>query len=235
MKSRVLGTCTLLSLIALAVMGLWVTPPDAVQSDAVRLLYLHAPAAWGAYLAFAVTSIASVLYLIPRTRSMRWDAIAGASAEVGVILTGLTLVLGSLWGKPIWGDWWSWDARVTTTAVLFFLYLGYIAIRRVDLDPSTHAKRNAVIAVIAFVDVPIVHFSVEWWRTLHQSATVFNPDLKAKIQDGSMSFTLALGVLAFTLLYVYLVSLRVRVMRSGALAADADLDAAIARRRGEAQ
>lgn len=235
MKSRALGACTLVSLIALAIMGLWVTPPDAVQSDAVRLLYLHAPAAWTAYLAFAVTSIASVLYLVPRTRSLRWDSVAGASAELGVIFTGLTLVLGSLWGKPIWGAWWSWDARVTTTAVLFFLYLGYLAIRRVDADPSLNAKRNAVIAVIAFVDVPIVHFSVTWWRTLHQSATVFNPDLKAKIQDTSMSLTLTLGVLAFTLLYVYLVGLRVRVMRSGALAADADLDVAIARRRGEAQ
>ncbi|MGB2757785.1 MAG: cytochrome c biogenesis protein CcsA [Acidimicrobiia bacterium] len=233
MKSKALGLCTLISLLALAVMGLWVTPPDAIQSDAVRLLYLHAPAAWGAYLAFAATSIASALYLWPRTRSMRWDAIAGASAEVGVIFTGLTLLVGSLWGKPIWGDWWSWDARVTTTAVLFFLYLGYLALRGVDEDPAVHAKRNAVVALIAFVDVPVVHFSVTWWRTQHQSATVFNPDLKARIQDGSMRFTLALGVLAFTLLYVYLVSLRVKVSQAGAVAADADLDRAIIRRREE--
>ncbi len=234
MRTRILGIATGVSLIALIVMGLWITPPDAVQDDAVRLLYLHAPAAWGAYLAFAVTSIASALYLIPRTRAPRWDLIAGASAEIGVIFTGLTLVLGSLWGKPIWGDWWSWDARVTTTAVLFFLYLGYLALRGTDEDPQVHAKRNAVVAMIAFVDVPIVHFSVNWWRTLHQDATVFNPDLKARIQDGSMSATLFLGVVAFTLLYVYLVGLRVHVMQVRSAAADAELEHAIAIRRGGA-
>ena len=115
-----------------------------------------------------------------------WDRVAGASAELGVIFTGLTLLLGSLWGRPVWGVWWAWDARLVTTAVLFFLYLGYLALRRVPAAPDVRAKRCAIAALIAFVDVPIVHFSVTWWRTLHQEATVFNPELDAKIH-GTMA------------------------------------------------
>ena len=109
---------------------------DAVQGDAQRLMYLHVPAAWIAYLAFGVTALASALWLWPRTRAMVWDRVAGASAELGVIFTALTLVLGSLWGRPVWGVWWAWDARLVTTAVLFFLYLGYLALRRIPAAPD---------------------------------------------------------------------------------------------------
>jgi heme exporter protein C len=207
---RVLAIAALAALVALVVVGLFVAPPDDVQGDAQRLMYLHVPAAWVAYLAFGVTSLASVLYLIRRTRSLVWDRVAGASAELGVIFTGLTLILGSLWGRPVWGVWWAWDARLVTTAVLFFLYLGYLALRRVPAAPEVRAKRCAIAALIAFVDVPIVHFSVTWWRTLHQEATVFNPELDAKIH-GTMAVALWVGVLAFTLLYVYLLDLRYRL------------------------
>src|SRR5207253_1271775 len=102
--------------------------------------------------------------------------LAGASAEVGVVFTGLALVTGSLWGRPIWGTWWEWDARLTTTALLFFLYLGYLAVRKMGGDPIASGKRSAIVALIAFVDVPIVHFSVNWWQTLHQKPTIFNRD-----------------------------------------------------------
>ncbi len=208
--SRALGLATLVAVVVLALFGLWGAPPDSVQGDAQRLMYLHVPAAWIAYLAFGVTAICSALWLWPRTRSEVWDRLAGASAELGVIFTGLTLVLGSLWGRPVWGVWWAWDARLVTTAVLFFLYLGYLALRRVPASPDARAKRCAIAALIAFVDVPIVHFSVTWWRTLHQEATVFNPELKANIH-GVMAFTLWFGVLAFTLLYVYLLDRRYRL------------------------
>jgi heme exporter protein C len=207
---RVLGWSTLAALVVLALFGLWGAPPDNVQSDAQRLMYLHVPAAWIAYLAFAVTAVCSGLWLWPRTRSSVWDRVAGSSAELGVLFTGLTLVLGSLWGRPVWGVWWAWDARLVTTAVLFFLYLGYLALRRVPAAPDTRAKRCAIAALIAFVDVPIVHFSVTWWRTLHQEATVFDPELKANIH-GVMAFTLWWGVLAFTLLYVFLLDRRFRL------------------------
>jgi heme exporter protein C len=126
------------------------------------------------------------------------------------VFTGLTLVLGSLWGRPVWGVWWAWDARLVTTAVLFFLYVGYLALRRVPTSLEARAKRSAIAALVAFVDVPIVHFSVDWWRTLHQQATVFTPSLNAHIH-GVMAFTLWWGVLAFTLLFVYLLDRRYRL------------------------
>jgi heme exporter protein C len=205
-----LGAVTAVSLVVLAVLALAVAPEDATQGDAYRLMYVHVPSAWLAYLAFGVTALGSVLYLLPRTRSPRWDRLAGASAEVGVVFTGLTLATGSIWGRPIWGTWWEWDARLTTTAVLFFLYLGYLAVRRLGGDVVARGRRSAVVALIAFVDVPIVHFSVTWWQTLHQDATVFNPDLDVEI-TGTMAFVLVFSVIAFTLLYGFLVTLRYRL------------------------
>lgn len=230
--SWVLAGFTLVSLAVLGIYALVVSPPDAVQGDAARLLYLHVPAAWTAYLAFGVTTIASVLYLVPRTRNIVWDRIAGASAELGVIFTGLTLFLGSVWGRPVWGIWWTWDARITTTAVLFFLYLGYLALRRVPAPPETRAKRVAIVAIIAALDIPVVHFSVTWWRTLHQEGTVFNPELNAQI-TGVMAFTLWWGVLAFTLLYATLLRERTRLLAMDAVLEDRALDLAIADRREE--
>ena len=208
--ARALGWTSLAALVVLAMFGLWGAPPDRVQSDAQRLMYLHVPSAWIAYLAFGVTALSSALYLWRRTRSLVWDRLAGASAELGVLFTALTLILGSLWGRPVWGVWWAWDARLVTTAVLFFLYVGYLALRRVPSSVETRAKRSAIAALIAFVDVPIVHFSVNWWRTLHQQATVFTPSLNAHIH-GVMAFTLWWGVLAFTLVYVYLLDKRYRL------------------------
>lgn len=226
---RVVGGLAVTALVALVVVGLFVAPPDAFQGDAQRLMYLHVPAAWLAYLAFGVTAVCSALYLWGRTRSIVWDRIAGASAELGVVFTGLTLLLGSLWGRPIWGVWWAWDARLVTTAVLFFLYLGYLALRRIPAALDVRAKRCGVAALIAFVDVPIVHFSVTWWRTLHQEATVFNPDLDVQI-EGTMALALWLGVLSFTLLYVYLLDLRYRLEVLDEDRDERDLEAAIAER-----
>jgi len=227
-----LGWVALAALVTLTLLGLWVAPPDAVQSDAQRLMYLHVPTAWLAYLAFAVTAASSALYLWPRTRAVVWDRIAGASAEIGVMFTGLTLVLGALWGRPIWGVWWAWDARLVTTAVLFFLYIGYLALRRIPGDANDTAVRSAIVALIAFVDVPIVHFSVTWWRTLHQEATVFNPELSAQI-SGTMALTLWFGVLAFTVLYLYLLSKRYELAAMADELADVELEVAIAERIGE--
>jgi heme exporter protein C len=210
---RLFLAATLLALGTTAVFALWVTPPRANQGfDAVRLLYLHVPTAWVAYLAFGVTALASLLWLIPRTRDTAWDLLAGASAEVGVVFTGLTLIVGSLWGKPTWGTWWEWDARLTTTAILFFLYLGYLALRRTGTTADERGKRCSIAAIIAFVDVPISYLSVTWWQTLHQQGTVFNEQNKVLI-DGSMAFTLVLAVVAFTMLYAYLVMERLQLAR----------------------
>ncbi len=230
MLRRVIGVVTIVSLVALVLFGLWGAPTDEVQGDAQRVMYLHVPSAWLAYLAFFVTAAASALFLWRRTRAEVWDRLAGASAELGVMFTGLALVLGSIWGRPVWGVWWAWDARLVSTALLFFLFLGYCALRRIPAaDPVGGAKRNAIAALIAFVDVPIVHFSVEWWRTLHQQATVFNPQLNPQIH-GVMGLTLWLGTIAFTLLYVYLLDRRYRlaVLEDGR--ADRELERAIAER-----
>jgi heme exporter protein C len=230
--ASVIGWVALASLATLVVLGLWVAPPDAVQGDAQRLMYVHVPTAWLAYLAFGVTALTSALYLWPRTRSMVWDRVAGASAELGVVFTGLTLVLGSMWGRPVWGTWWEWEARLVSTAVLFFLYVGYLALRRIP-SPG-RAKRCAIAALIAFVDVPIVHFSVEWWRTLHQKATVFNPDLNPEIH-GMMAFTLVFGVFAFTLTYVYLLDRRYTLEALEEGREERELEQAIAERTGAAE
>lgn len=229
---RVVGVLTIVSLVALILFGLWGAPTDDVQGDAQRVMYLHVPSAWLAYLAFFITAAASALFLWRRTRAEVWDRVAGASAELGVMFTGLALALGSIWGRPVWGVWWVWDARLVSTALLFFLFLGYCALRRIPAaDPVGAAKRNAIAALIAFVDVPIVHFSVEWWRTLHQKATVFNPELSPEIH-GVMGLTLWIGTIAFTLLYVYLLDRRYRlaVLEDGR--ADVELERAIAERTG---
>jgi heme exporter protein C len=186
-------------------LALYVTPPREDQGfQAVRLLYLHVPSALLAYVAFGVTALASVLWLWPRTRRTEWDLLAGASAEVGVVFTALALALGAIWGKPTWGVWWAWDARLTTTAILFFLYLGYLALRRTGATAEERGRRCAIAAIIAFVDVPINYLSVTWWQTLHQTGTIFNRQLSPKI-DGSMEFTLVLGFVSFTMLFGYLV------------------------------
>lgn len=210
---RVTGVIALVGIAALAWMALIVAPPDAVQGDAQRLMYVHVPAAWLAYLAYFVTAASSVLYLIPRTRSLRWDALAGASAEIGVVFTALTIVAGSLWARPVWGIWWTWDARLVTTAVLFFLYLGYLALRRVPGAAHARARRSAIVAIVAFADVPIVHLSVIWWRTLHQQPTVLNPELDPQIH-GVMLTTLMVGVAVYTVVYVHLLLRRYALARA---------------------
>src|SRR5205807_5185558 len=175
-RTRLLGGVTLVALAVLAVLALAVTPADVNQQDAVRFIYIHVPAATTMYVAFGLTALASVLYLVPRTRARRWYVLAGASAEIGVVFVALTLVTGSIWGRTTWGVWWTWDARLTSTAVLLVLFLGYLALRRVPGDADTRARRSAIAALAAFVDVPVVHKSVEWWRTLHQKSSLLDEE-----------------------------------------------------------
>ena len=227
--SRALGATAIAGIAWLVVFGLFLSPNDRVQKTGVRILYIHVPSAWLAYLAFGVTGIASIAYLWRRTRSLAWDRLAGASAEVGVLFMGITLVRGSLWGGITWGTYWTWDARLTTTAFLFVTYVGYLAVRDLGGTHQQRAKRSAVLAVLAMLEVPLVHFSVKWWRPLHQNETVENGKL-----NGLMLFTLFVGIIAFTLLYVWLVLHRQRVLTLLDQVDDSGLDAAIAERRNEA-
>jgi heme exporter protein C len=230
---RWLGISAGASLVATVWLGLWVTPPDRAQGNLVRLLYLHPPIAWVAlYLAFGLAALSSLLYLWRRTRSFFWDRVAAASVEIGVIFTALTLVTGSLWGRPTWGVWWTWDARLTSTALLLVLFLGYLAVRRVPADPEVRAKRCAVAALVAFVDVPIVHFSVVWWQTLHQGATVLNANLSPTVH-GSMAWTLLLGFVAMTLLFAWMVAVRYRIEVLADELDGEELEISLAERRAE--
>ena len=186
-----------------------ISPPDDTQHDLVRIMYVHVPAAWLAYLAFFVTFVGSIAYLL--TRNLRWDRIAAASAEIGVYFTGLAIALGMIWAKPTWGVWWTWDARLTLTAIMFFVYLGYLALRRTTDDPVTRANRAAVLGIVGAVQIPLVHFSVVWWRTLHQPPSIIRPDGPA-IQDPMMLVALIVGVLAFTVVYVSLMVKRIELI-----------------------
>ena len=142
----------------------------------MRILYVHVPSAWLAYLAFVVTAVASGAYLFGKRHSLGWDRLAGASAEVGVLFMGITLVTGMLWGRLTWGVFWEWDARLTTTAFLFVTYVGYLAVRRLGGSHDQRARRSAVLALLAVLEIPLVHWSVRLWRSLHQEATVLRPD-----------------------------------------------------------
>ena len=206
---RLLGVAALLALGLSATLSLVVAPPDALQGEVQRLMYVHVPAAWLAYLSFLVVFVSSVAYL--RTSRTRWDRVAAASAEIGVLFTALAIVLGALWGKPVWGTWWTWDPRLTTTAMLLLIYIGYIAVRRITDNPTRRARWSAVIGIVGFVDVPIVHLSVVWWRSLHQQSTVLR--LGGPQIEGSMLTALLVAVGAFTIVYAYLMAVRLRVGR----------------------
>jgi heme exporter protein C len=232
---RLLGVASLVSLAFTLWLGLWITPPDKVMGNLVRLVYVHPPIAWVAlYLAFGLAALCSLLWLWPRTRSSVLDRLAVSSMEVGTVFTALTLVTGSIWGRTTWGVWWAWDARLTSTALLFVLQLGYLALRRVPGDADARARRCAIATLIAAVDVPIVHFSVNWWHTLHQGATVLNSNLSPTIH-GSMAWTLLLGFVAFTLLFVWMLLLRYRVQVLSEVLEGADTQLAMRERWSEGE
>jgi heme exporter protein C len=229
--TRLLGGAAFIALATTVVLGLGL-PPTQEQGEYVRLVAIHPPLAWASYLAFGLCALASVLYLVPRTRKPAWDHVAGASAEVGVVFTALTLVTGSIWGRPTWGVWWVWDARLTLTALLLFLFLGYLALRRVQADPATRAKRSAVAALLAVLVVPVNHYAVEWWRTLHQQQSLtLSPQENL---DGNYIAVMMLGFVAMTLVFAWLTLMRYRVEKELDAAGDVALEAALAERRAEA-
>ena len=186
--------------------ALFASPPDYQQGEAVRIMYVHVPAAWMALFIYTTMAAASGAALV--WRHPLADLVAQAAAPIGASFTFLALATGSLWGKPMWGAWWVWDARLTSVLVLFFLYLGHIALSRAFDDPVRGAKAAAVLALVGFVNIPIIHFSVLWWNTLHQPASVFR--LGGPAIDPAMLWPLLVMALGFTCYFVTVLLLRVR-------------------------
>jgi heme exporter protein C len=205
----VLGWLAVLGLAAGLVMAFGVAPREVTQGNVQRIMYLHVPTVLVAYLAFGVVLVASIVYLWRRDPAA--DRLAHASAEVGVLFTGLTIAAGAIWGKPTWGTWWTWDARLTTVAILFVMYLGYLLLRGMIEDRERAARYAAVLGIVAALDVPLVHFSVYWWRTLHQPPSLLKPGPATVSQ--SILAALLVNIAAFALLYAYFVAKRVGVLR----------------------
>ena len=231
--TRVIGIAAIVLVGWTAAFGLLFSPADRDQRDAVRILYVHVPTVWVAYLAFVVTALCSACYLFRKKHSLGFDRFAGASAEVGVVFMALTLVTGMMWGRITWGVYWQWDARLTTTALLFVSYIGYLAVRGLGGTHHQRAKRSAVVGLLVVLEIPLVHWSVKLWRSLHQEPSVLNPNGDVKM-DGLMLFSLFVGVIASTLLYLWLVLHRSRTLALEDLIEDHGLDDALAARRAEA-
>ena len=228
--TRWIGLAALVSLGLLAWLGLDYTPPDQVQGQLVRLIYIHPAIATVCYVGFGLCALASLAYLWPRTRSRRWDRLAAASGEIGVLFCVLTLITGSIWGRGSWGVWWTWDARLTLTAILCALFIGYLAVRRIGGDPEVRAKLSAVVALFGVIVVPIDHEATQWWTTLHQGNTLFraNPSI-----HGSQLYTMLLSFVAFGLVFAWLLIHRYRVEVMEDRFEEEGFAVAIAERRAE--
>jgi len=187
-------------------LALFVSPPDYQQGETVRIMYVHVPAAWMALFCYTGMAIAAAVGLI--WKHPLADLAAKASAPVGACFTFLALFTGSLWGKPMWGTWWVWDARLTSVLVLFFLYLGYIALNNAFDDPTRGAKASSILVLVGFVNVPIIKFSVDWWNTLHQPASVARLD--GPSIHPSMLWPLLLMAAGFTCYYLWVMLVRIR-------------------------
>ncbi len=205
---------TVLNVMAVAALGVGfafalAAPSERTQGEFARIMYVHVPSAWLAFLAFGVTFAGGVVWLV--RKSARWDRIAASSAEVGVFFTALALLTGMIWGQPVWGTFWDWgDARMMSTALMFFVYLGYLALRRSIPDPEVRARRSAILGIVAFVQVPLVYFSVSVFRTLHQDVTFSGPD--SPVDEGFV-LPLLVNLAAFTLVYVAFTATRTRLAR----------------------
>ena len=197
--------------------GYWIfewTPVETSQGFAQKIMYLHVPTVIIAYLAFFIVFAFSIAYLWKR--DLMFDRIAKASAEVGLLFCALVLITGAVWGRPIWGTYWVWDARLTTTLLLFLIFMGYFLLRMSTDDRDKESRLAAVIGIIGFLDIPIIHKSVEWWRTLHQPTTLFKAEegiAKPSIPD-ELLYPLLATMLVMLLFYLFLLQLRYSVESS---------------------
>jgi heme exporter protein C len=208
-RSHALPAFALVSVTLALALVFFYAPTEAVQGNIQRILYLHVPSAWIAYLAFIVVAIASILVLARRADWQRFDRMASASAELGVVFTTIVLTTGPIWGHRVWGAWWVWDARLTSTLVLWLIYVGYLVFRAMSPPGERRARLSAVVGVVGAVDIPVVHFAVNWWRTLHPGAIAPMPG--GSTIPASMTITLLVSLVAFTALFAVLLVVRIRL------------------------
>ena len=195
--------------IALTLVGLYwaliVSPVDYQQGDSVRIMYVHVPAAWMSLFIYVVMAVAGAIGLIWQIKLA--NVVASVSAPIGAAFTFLALVTGAVWGKPMWGTWWVWDARLTSELILLFLYLAYMSLNNAFDNPKTAAKASSVLAIVGLVNIPIIYYSVEWWNSLHQGSSVSVTKVSMQID---MFYALLLISFAFKFLYGALVLMRAR-------------------------
>jgi heme exporter protein C len=206
--SRWLGALAIVGLALGLAMGFVVAPRELTQGNVQRIMYVHVPAILIAYLAFGVVLVASIVYLMRRVDAA--DRLAHASAEVGLLFTGINIATGAIWGKPTWGTWWTWDARLTSVSVMFIMYLGYLLLRSMIDDRERSARFAAVVGIVAALNMPLVHFSVYWWRTLHQPPSILRPGTSAL--PAVFWRVVLVHLVAFALLYLYFVVKRTRLL-----------------------
>ena len=199
-----------LMLVDLVLIFFWV-PTEVNLGISQRIFYFHVPIAWVAFLAFLVVFVASVMHL--RRSSQRWDALAHSAAEVGVLFASLILITGILWAKPVWGVWWRWDPRLSSSLILWLIYVGYLMVRAYAPTPAQGARYSAVVGIFGFVDVPLVYFATRWWRTQHPEP-LLGPGSQGGSLEGSMQFVLVFSLITFTVFFVYLLRQRFALRRS---------------------
>jgi heme exporter protein C len=202
MKSKILLGLSLVLMVTALYMVFIYVPTEATQGIVQRIFYLMVPMGWLALLSFLVVFISSILYLTKR--ESKWDILAYSSAEIGIVFTSLTLIIGPIWAKPIWGVWWTWEPRLTTTLVLWFIYLAYHIVRSFAADESRGARFAAVVGIVGFVDIPIIALSTTLWKGLHPPLIIFQGGIAPP-----MLLTILVSVAAFTSLYALLLVQRV--------------------------
>ncbi len=227
--TRVLGVVVVLGAAVVGWLAFVVSGPDTEMGETVRMLYVHVPCAIATYVACFLTAVASGLFLW--RRSVWWDLVAEAAAEIGAVLAALTLATGMIWGKPTWGTYWVWDARLTTTLMLLLLLLGYQALRRTSDDTEVAARRAAIVGLLLVPNVVVVNRAVEWWDTLHQDPTLVSLDPKI---EGWQLFTWFVATVLFAVVFLWLMILRFRVAWLARQVGEGGLGEAIAARRAEA-
>ena len=194
------GIFTLIFFVVAQALAVINSPADRDMGHLQKIMYVHVPSAWLAFVAFGLVLIGSVLYIWKR--NLKFDSFASAAAEIGTLFTALTIAQGSIWGRPTWGVWWTWDPRLTTTAILLLIFIGYIALRSFTDDEDRRARWSAAVGILGAVNVPIVYYSVKWWRTIHQ--------VQSSTETVSSVYLLGLllNLAAFTFLLVYFVGYR---------------------------